>query len=490
MSLNRGVMLMTKSVVVRLRLLSAVFALLTVGLSHAAQAAPSQNGCTGINSGSFDGTGSFFTRQEAGFAAGDTLNLTITTTAVASFNLRATSGPTIDTINFSGAASVSRSYTLTAAQLDLTEEASITGTVGSITVVATCTPAARGASARAIQIAGSRAAAQASGHAITGSVSGAIQQLLSNNPSPGVGADVAGFAPPSNLATASLPAPSALGGPLPRDDGGGYEARPRESLATAPSRWRAWADLRGTDIRDEGSSTVGPRGSQTNFTFGVGTRLDNTSGAGALGGYEHFSYDFGGAGRLRGNGGTIGAYAGTLLLPRLMLDAVAAYTALQYDVAGASSGSFDANRWLGSIGLTGSFDVYGPVLLVEPMVRVYMLHESQEGWVDNLGAPQASRDFTEGRVSLGAKLVARLPSPHGLFAPYLGLYGEYDFSSDNALPAGTLGLGLNEGWSMRAVSGMTLTMDHGIVLSLGGEFGGIGADVTTRTLRIGVAAPL
>jgi hypothetical protein len=107
-----------------------------------------------------------------------------------------------------------------------------------------------------------------------------------------------------------------------------------------------------------------------------------------------------------------------------------------------------------------------------------------------LGAPQASRDFTEGRVSIGGKIVARLPSPHGLFAPYLGLYGEYDFSSDNALPAGTLGLGINEGWSMRAVSGMTLTMDHSIVLSVGSEFGGIGADVLTRSLRVGVAAPL
>ena len=489
MSLNRGVMFMVKSIVAHLRALFVIVAFGITCLSYNAQAAPGLGGCAGVNSGAFDGTGFFFTHQQAGFSVGDTLNFTITTTSFASFSLRVTSGPIIDSIQFSGPSSVSRSYTLTAGQLDLTEEASA-GSAGSITVVATCTPAASGASARAIQIAGSKAAAQASGQAITGSASSAIQQLLSGNNASPVGGGVAGLAQPSNLATASLPAPNALGGPVTRSDVRGYDAGPRDTLAIAPSRWRTWADLRGTDIRDEDSSTVGPRGSQTNLTFGVGTRLDNTSGGGVLGGYEHFSYDFAGAGRLRGNGGTVGLYAGTLLLPRLMLDAVAAYTALQYDVAGASSGSFDANRWLGSIGLTGSFDVYGPVLLVEPMVRVYMLRENQDGWVDSLGAAQASRDFTEGRVSIGGKLIARLPSPHGLFAPYVGLYGEYDFSSDNALPAGTLGLGLNEGWSMRAVGGVTLAMDHGIVLSLGGEYGGIGAEVLTRSLRIGIAAPL
>jgi hypothetical protein len=94
---------------------------------------------------------------------------------------------------------------------------------------------------------------------------------------------------------------------------------------------------------------------------------------------------------------------------------------------------------------------------------------------------QAERSFSTGRVSLGGRVIA--PSQYSAFslAPYLGFYGDWRFSSDDALPVDVPNAGLVDGWSGRATGGVSMITPGGGTLSLGGEYGGIGADHQFRT---------
>jgi hypothetical protein len=59
-------------------------------------------------------------------------------------------------------------------------------------------------------------------------------------------------------------------------------------------------------------------------------------------------------------------------------------------------------------------------------------------------------------------------------APYVGAYADYYFSSDDAT-AILLPTQFIQGWSARAVSGISLTFVGGAKLSIGGEAGGLGS---------------
>src|SRR5215510_8016750 len=67
-------------------------------------------------------------------------------------------------------------------------------------------------------------------------------------------------------------------------------------------------------------------------------------------------------------------------------------------------------------------------------------------------------------------------------APYLGLYGDYYFSRDDAAIVGLTTVPLLQGWSGRATGGVAMTFGHGAI-SAGGEYGGIGSDLHIWTWR-------
>ena len=72
-------------------------------------------------------------------------------------------------------------------------------------------------------------------------------------------------------------------------------------------------------------------------------------------------------------------------------------------------------------------------------------------------------------------------------APYLGLYGDYYFNGDSAgattaatvIPS-TL---IIDGWSARAVGGLTAKFGNGAQIALGAERGGIGGNFALWTYR-------
>ena len=153
----------------------------------------------------------------------------------------------------------------------------------------------------------------------------------------------------------------------------GYAAvakAPRQIPVFAP-QWRTWADVRGSGFEQSDSRAL--KGTQINATGGITYKLRPDLVVGAFAGYENFNYDFASlAGNLKGNGGTIGGYAGWQITPTLRWKGMIGWTGLDYDASAATaSGGFDGSRWLVSTGLTGSYRV--AAFIVEPSVDVFAL---------------------------------------------------------------------------------------------------------------------
>ena len=172
-------------------------------------------------------------------------------------------------------------------------------------------------------------------------------------------------------------------------------------------------------------------------------------------------------GTLKGDGGTIGGYAAWRILPTLRLNATLAWSSISYDAAaGTASGSFVGHRWLASTGLTGSHR-FG-ALIVEPSTKVFALWERQSEWTDSLGALQAEHDFSAGRVATGGRLIVPWQATADLtLSSDAGLYGDWRFGTDNAVPAGQPLVGIGNGWSGRVTGGLSATKTGGHALTRG-----------------------
>ena len=251
-----------------------------------------------------------------------------------------------------------------------------------------------------------------------------------------------------------------------------YKARPRKSLIER--EWSAWLDVRGTGWENNDLNT-GLSGRQVNITGGAARKLTPDVLVGVFTGYEYLKYNVAILdSSMKGNGGSVGSFLGWRVAPNVRYDVVLGYTRMSYSAAaGTATGSFDGNRWVASTGLTGNYGVDGFIL--EPSANVYAVWERQNAWTDSLGTAQADRKFSAGRVSTGAKLIRPWSSGDVTITPFAGFYGDWRFSTDNALAGGQPVVGIGDGWSGRVTSGVAFTGNNGIVVAIGGEYGGIGA---------------
>ena len=270
-------------------------------------------------------------------------------------------------------------------------------------------------------------------------------------------------------------------------DGGVWPKAPPR--AAAPHNWLAWIDVRGADFD---RTTIGSdlKGVQVDALAGITHRLTPDFLLGALGGYEHFDYSsqaFNGV--LRGDGWTTGAYLGWRLLPNVRFDAGGAWSDIfADDTSGMATGNFLGHRWLVTGGLTGSYGWQAFVL--EPSARVFALWEHEDAYTDSLGTLQPDRDFSTGRASAGAKVTYPFAWSSTInLAPYAGLYADYYFSMDDAATAGLTTVPLLQGWSARATAGLAMTFSNSALLSLGGEYAGVGSDTHIWTWRVRGSVP-
>jgi len=267
--------------------------------------------------------------------------------------------------------------------------------------------------------------------------------------------------------------------------------------------WLGWAEVRGAvlDRWGTGTGVAGTvpgasmlYGSQVNLIAGLTRRLTPNFLLGVLGGYETFDYRSDALqGRLKGDGWTVGSYLGWKITQTIRFDAALAYSGIGYDgTAGTASGNFSGDRWMVSNGLTGTYQGYG--LQIEPSARIYALWERENAYTDSLGTLQTERDFSTGRASAGIKAAYPIAASSTVaLAPYLGLYGDYYFNSDNATAAvaasGLPGAVVLDGFSARAIGGVTAKFANGGQIALGTEFGGIGGNASIWIYRARASVP-
>ena len=269
-------------------------------------------------------------------------------------------------------------------------------------------------------------------------------------------------------------------------DGGSWTKAPPPA---AIHRWLAWVDVRGADF-DRTTAGSDLKGVQVNTLAGITHRVTPDFLVGVLGGYEHFDYSsqaFNGV--LRGDGWTTGAYMGWRILPNVRFDAGGAWSDIFVDdTSGMATGNFLGHRWLVTGGLTGTYGWQAFVL--EPSARVYALWEHENAYTDSLGTLQPDRNFSTGRASAGGKVTYPFAWSSTVdLAPYVGLYGDYYFSMDDAATAGLTTVPLLQGWSARATAGLAMTFAQSALVSLGGEYGGIGSDTHIWTWRVRGSVP-
>ncbi|AMN44242.1 autotransporter domain-containing protein [Rhodoplanes sp. Z2-YC6860] len=328
-----------------------------------------------------------------------------------------------------------------------------------------------------LQTTGTKTAAQFAGDAISGAVGGAIGNAFSGGGAPvSVG--------PNGVTVNFAAAPERDSRVQQAFDALAYAGNIYKAPAARAMReWSAWADVRATGF-DRDDAVSGTHGHQLNVTAGVGRMVTPDVLVGLFAGYERSSFTIASiTGKLTGDGATVGAYAGWRLTSHWRADALLGWSRLSYDASTTgAAGSFDGSRWLTSAGLTGTYRLASVVL--EPSARVYALWEREDAWTDNIGGLHGERNFSVGRVSSGGRIFFPWLTASGiLLAPYVGFYGDWRFSSDSALPVSAANAGIKDGWSGRAVTGVTANMGSGRTLALGGEWGGIGAGYDLWTVN-------
>lgn len=280
-------------------------------------------------------------------------------------------------------------------------------------------------------------------------------------------------------------------------------AKTQTTTNREPRDWLFWIDVRGSGI-DRWSSPTAPGvgttgssiyGSQLNALMGLTYRAMPNLLVGAVAGYETFNYtaqDING--KLTGDGWTAGSYLGWMITPALRYDAAVTFSQIGYNgVAGTAQANFNGDRWMFATGLTGSYKMSN--LLIEPSARLYTLWEHENAYVDTLGTLQTARDFVTGRASGGVKLSYPLATiDAAVVSPYLGVYGDYYFSKDDAAALSVSGIPINptlvlEGWSARVTGGLNARLAGGMMLGLGAEYGGLGGTARLWTFSARARVP-
>ena len=255
-----------------------------------------------------------------------------------------------------------------------------------------------------------------------------------------------------------------------------------------PKEWLLWADVRGTNW-NTAASAGDIKGGQVNALVGLTHRFTPDFLLGILGGYENFNYTSDTLnGRLKGDGWTAGGYLGWRVWPSVRFDAAIGRSDISYNgVSGTAAATFPGTRWLASGGLTGTYRAQ--VFEIEPSARVYAIWEHDSTYVDSLGTLQGDNTFSTGRASAGTKVAYPMAwSPVTTLTPYVGLYADYYFSSDNAVLL--LPTQFVRGWAARTTAGLGFNSAGGAKVSVGGELGGLGSqNFTVWTVRGRASVP-
>lgn len=441
-----------------------------------AASALASTGCDYLNAGSGNITNASLNYFTQTFAAGDTLTVTVNSTLSNSLGIDVRPAAGGDWIfreqGIPVPPTVTRTITIATAGDFRLETGSNMGRRFT-SVVWTCVAGAASTGsnsdkARAVQVLGSNLAAQTSGAVLSAAFSSAVSEAFQHGSALSAGANGLRINMAADIQGA------------PRLENTGSDDTQAMGTVLGDAEWLPWIELRASGSDSDHAASL--KASQFNGTLGLSRKLGPDFLVGLAAGYENFDVkDSALSATLKGEGGTLAAYAGWRIGTGLQADAALAWSHLAYDATAATaSGSFDADRLLFNGGLTGFVDV-GAVNL-QPAAHIFVISEHQDAYTDSLGAAQAARRFTVGRASLGGRMAHAMALSGSTLTPYAGAYADYRFSSDDAVPVNVAEVGLKDGWSGRLSAGADVESVSGLAAGLGGELGGLGSHTTNWSL--------
>lgn len=207
---------------------------------------------------------------------------------------------------------------------------------------------------------------------------------------------------------------------------------------------------------------------------------------GLAGGYERYRLDTTfNTGFFKGEGITVGPYAGVRVVDNIVLDAWAGATFLNYRITDEFGGdNFSARRWFVSANLTGTWQ-WGRWRFA-PRASIFYVEERQDG-IEGVDGSQIVR---LGRLSLGPEAGYALPLESE--RPRVELFGfakaEYDFVTDESLALAS-GPFRHQRWGGRVGGGTNIAWQPGFTARLMGSYNGLGQnnfDSWSGEVRIGL----
>lgn len=170
-------------------------------------------------------------------------------------------------------------------------------------------------------------------------------------------------------------------------------------------------------------------------------------------------------GTFEGQGIGVTPYLGISISDRWAVQVMGGYTAVEYDTtrnSGAITGSFDADRYFGMVGVSGSYFVSDSIA-VSPNVSVMQVREIQDAYTDSSGSAVGESAVDLGRMSAGATVsyVGQMASP------YVRVLGEYDYLQEDAVDLGggnfssndDMGLNVSLGANLHITDSLTGTFE-------------------------------
>ena len=425
-----------------------------------AHATAALTGCASVN-GTWTTNGAFPPgTRGTGFHAGDTITYTIVAgtpippvLSAWDYTTRTRLGPTISNIGDTGSYVVPADTThMLGIMYQLTPPWSISWS---------CTPGPAASTGSNIQTSGAQTSGQNANYNIIQILDSVIGGSLGSTFSPISGG-------PNGVTM--MVAPGQQGQVVPAADA--------PHTMVSESAWRLWAA--GRYIHASGTET----GDQFNGLFGVSRRFGDNKAFGLFGGYEGFNYTDASNANFGGDGGTFGGFVAGQINPRLLLDARAYGTLLNYNIASSgATGSTSAQRLSGSV--TGSYELGNGPLSFKPFVRGTGLIEWQNAYTDSAAAAHAGQTLSEGTISPGVKISRSISNANGAsFTPYIS--GEADYVFGNTLLAGFSDV---QGISGKVSAGASWVNSNGQTFGLDASYGGIGSTINSESLMATINVP-
>jgi len=247
-----------------------------------------------------------------------------------------------------------------------------------------------------------------------------------------------------------------------------------EDPTTAVPVHSVWSDVGGI-YSNRSSATSGFVGAMATGSVGVDKQVGQGGVVGLFGGLETSYYDTTsatGAGFLRGNGFSAGAYAGQLLGDNIFANATLGYrqVANSFEI-GATGADYWSRSLNASANLTGYYQF--DYVRVSPKTGISLSHEWQDGYTETSGAISPAQETTAGIASAGIEAGYTYFTPDGrTIEPWASANLEWLFLN-TAAPAPPLSPDPLNSLDLRLGTGVNATISDSVSLSLRGDISGL-----------------